>query len=37
VSYVDTYRYVGFPAGLLVLVVALPLFLALWVRAKVKR
>ncbi len=37
VSYVDTYLYVGFPAGVLVLVVALPLFLALWVRAKVRR
>lgn len=34
VSYADTYLYVGFPAGVLVLVVALPLFLALWVRAK---
>ena len=37
VSYADTYLYVGFPAGVLVLVVALPLFLALWVRAKVRR
>jgi hypothetical protein len=37
VSYVDTYRYVGFPAGVLVLVIALPLLLALWVRAKTKR
>jgi hypothetical protein len=37
VSYVDTYRYVGFPAGVLVLVIALPLFLALWVRAKVRK
>jgi hypothetical protein len=36
VSYVDTYRYVGFPAGVLVLVVALPLLLVLWVRAKVR-
>jgi ABC-type amino acid transport system permease subunit len=34
VSYVDTYRYVGFPAGLLVLVVALPVFGVLWIRAK---
>lgn len=33
----DTYRYVGFPAGVLVLVVALPLFLALWVKAKARR
>ncbi len=34
VSYVDTYLYVGFPAGVLVLVVALPTFLVLWVKAK---
>jgi hypothetical protein len=33
----DTYRYVGLPAGVLVLVVALPYFLVLWVRAKVKK
>ena len=37
VSYVDTYRYVGFPAGVLVLVVALPLFLVLWVRARLMK
>jgi preprotein translocase subunit SecF len=37
VSYVDTYLYVGFPAGVLVLLVALPLFLALWVRAKARK
>ena len=37
VSYVDTYLYVGFPAGVLVLVVTLPLFLALWVRAKARK
>jgi hypothetical protein len=37
VSYVDTYLYVGFPAGVLVLVVALPLFLVLWVRAKTRK
>ena len=35
VSYVDTYRYVGLPAGLLVLIVSLPVFLTLWLRAKV--
>jgi hypothetical protein len=33
----DTYRYVGFPAGVLVLVVALPFFLTLWVRARAKK
>ena len=37
VSYVDTYRYVGFPAGVLVLAVGLPFFLALWVRAKMRQ
>ena len=37
VNYADTYLYVGFPAGVLVLVVALPLFLALWIRAKVRK
>jgi hypothetical protein len=37
VSYVDTYLYVGFPAGVLVLVVALPLFLVLWIRAKARQ
>lgn len=36
VNYADTYLYVGFPAGVLALVVALPLFLALWVRAKAR-
>ncbi len=33
----DTYRYVGFPAGILVLVVALPFFLTLWLRAKMRK
>jgi hypothetical protein len=37
VSYVDTYLYVGLPASVLVLVVALPLFLAMWIRAKARR
>jgi len=37
VSYTDTYLYVGFPAGVLVLVVGLPYFLVLWVRAKAGR
>jgi len=37
VSYVDTYRYIGLPAAVIVLVVALPYFLALWVRAKVRK
>jgi hypothetical protein len=37
VSYADTYRYVGLPAGLLVLLVALPSFAVLWVRAKMSK
>lgn len=37
VNYADTYRYVGFPAGVLVLILALPFFLALWVKAKVHK
>jgi hypothetical protein len=34
VSYAASYRYVGFPAFLLVLAVALPVFLVLWIRSK---
>jgi hypothetical protein len=34
VDYADSYRYVGFPAGVIVLVIALPFFLTMWVRAK---
>ena len=34
VNYADSYRYVGFPAGVIVLAVALPFFVTLWVRAK---
>jgi len=37
VNFADTYRYVGLPAGLLVLVVALPYFGALWIRAKMRK
>jgi hypothetical protein len=37
VSYADSYRYVGFPAGVLVLVLALPVFGTLWVRAKLRK
>jgi hypothetical protein len=37
VSYADSYRYIGFPAFVIVLVVALPVFAALWVRAKLRR
>ena len=34
IDFADTYLYVGFPAGVLVLLVALPFFGVLWVRAK---
>jgi len=37
VNYADSYLYSGFPAGVLVLVVALPVFGALWVRARLNR
>jgi hypothetical protein len=37
VSYADSYRYIGFPAFVIVLVVALPVFAALWVRARLRR
>ena len=37
VNYADSYRYVGLPAGVLVLVVALPVFGTLWVRAKLRK
>ncbi len=37
VDFANTYRYVGFPAGVIVLVVALPLFGTLWVRAKLQK
>lgn len=31
------YRDIGFPASMVVLAIALPFFLALWVRAKINR
>jgi hypothetical protein len=37
VNYADSYRYVGFPAGVLVLLVALPVFGTLWFRAKLRK
>ncbi|HEY1767026.1 MAG TPA: hypothetical protein VGG26_05200 [Terracidiphilus sp.] len=37
VNFADTYRYVGFPAGVLMLLVALPYFCALWVRARLAK
>jgi hypothetical protein len=37
IDYADSYRYVGLPAGVLVLVLAVPFFAALWIRAKVQK
>jgi hypothetical protein len=36
VSYAASYRYAGFPAGVVVLVVALPVFAVLWVKSKTR-
>jgi len=36
VNYADTYLYIGLPAGLLVLFMALPYFGFLWLRAKLR-
>jgi hypothetical protein len=37
VNYADSYLYVGFPAGVITLLIALPLFGSLWIRAKARR
>lgn len=37
IDFADTYRYVGLPASLAVLAIALPTFLTLWVRAKLRQ
>jgi hypothetical protein len=37
VNYADSYLYVGFPAGVIALVIALPLFGTLWLRAKLRK
>jgi len=37
VNFADSYLYVGFPAGIAVLLVALPVFGTLWVRAKLQK
>ncbi|HEV2487681.1 MAG TPA: hypothetical protein VGT08_19330 [Terracidiphilus sp.] len=37
INFADAYLYVGFPAGVLVLIVALPYFGTLWVRAKLHK
>lgn len=36
-NFADSYRYVGAPAGLLVLVFALPYFATLWLRARLRK
>jgi hypothetical protein len=35
-DFADTYLYVGLPAGVLVLLIALPTFGTLWLRAKLR-
>ena len=37
VNYADSYLYIGFPAGVIVLLVALPVFGTLWIRTKFNR
>lgn len=37
VNYADSYLYVGFPAGVIVLLLALPVFGTLWIRAKLRK
>ncbi len=37
VNYADSYLYIGFPAGVAVLAIALPVFGTLWVRAKLRK
>ena len=36
-NFADSYLYIGFPAGVIVLVIALPLFGTLWLRAKFRQ
>lgn len=36
-DYADSYRYVGLPAGLVVLAIALPVFATLWIRSKLHK
>jgi preprotein translocase subunit SecF len=37
VNYADSYLYVGLPVGVLTLLIAVPLFASLWIRAKARR
>ncbi|MFP5277324.1 MAG: hypothetical protein ACLGPM_09410 [Acidobacteriota bacterium] len=36
VDYADTYLYVGFPLGVIALVLAFIVFMSLWIRAKIR-
>ena len=36
VNYADSYLYVGFPASMVILLIALPVFGALWIRGKMR-
>jgi hypothetical protein len=36
-DYADSYRYIGLPAGLVVLAIAVPLFGTLWLRSKLHK
>jgi hypothetical protein len=37
VDYATSYRYIGLPASLVVLIIALPFFLVLWIRAEIRQ
>jgi len=37
VNFADTYRYIGFPAGVIVLLGALPYFGMLWLRGRLRK
>ena len=37
VNYADTYLYVGLPAGIVVMLIALPVFGTLWLRARIRK
>jgi hypothetical protein len=37
IDFADTYLYIGFPAGVLVLLIALPTFGTLWLKAKLRK
>ena len=37
VNFADSYLYVGFPAGVVVLLIALPYFLSVWFRSKMHK